>query len=92
MSFLEVIQSQLVEPFRIVLLIGLVVTTLRTSEHTGHAIPLALGILFVAVISTMTHDGDRLTLIATGVVANAILVAVVLALAQMWMRFGRSRS
>ena len=37
MSFVQIIQSQLVEPFRIVLLIGLVVTMLRTSAHTGRA-------------------------------------------------------
>ena len=74
------------------LLIGLVVTMLRTSAHTGRAIPLALGIVFVAVIATMTSEGDRLPLIAAGIVANAILVAVILGLAELWMRLSRPRS
>jgi hypothetical protein len=91
MSFLQIIQSQLVEPFRIVLLIALVVTMLRTSRHTGRVIPLALGIVFVAVMATATGDGDRLTLVGLGIATNAILVAIILGLAQLWMRLSRSR-
>lgn len=88
MSFFEIVQSQLVEPFRVVLLIALVATTLRTSAQTGYAIPLALGVVFVAAMTTMTSDGDRWTLIAAGIVANAILVAAMMGLVMLWIRYG----
>lgn len=91
MSFLQIIQSQLVEPFRIVLLIGLVVTMLRTREHTGRLIPLVLGIVFVAVMATMTSEGDRMTLVGAGIVANAILVAIILGAVEAWQRLAKPR-
>ena len=89
MDSMQIIQSQFLEPFRIVLMAALVLTTLRTSAQTGRAIPLVLGILFVAVMATMSSDGDRLPLIGAGIVTNTILVAIMLGIAQLWTRLAK---
>ena len=83
MSLTDLIASQLTDPFRIALIIGLVVTMFRTQAATGTWLPLAAGALFVAVIVPMTFHQiafgpDLLRAVATGLVSNAILIGVAL--------------
>jgi hypothetical protein len=58
MTFGEILVAQLTDPFRLALIVGLVLTMLRTEAVTGRWVPLALGLLFVAFIipATMARD------------------------------------
>jgi len=81
----ELIQAQATDVFRIGLIVALVVTMLRTRAATGTVLPLAAGVLFVAVIVPMTQVGTVAApiwlQIATGIGVNLVFVAVALAVA-----------
>lgn len=84
MDWIALMQQQLTDPFRIGLLIALLVTAARTRNVTGTFVPLLAGLVFVAVIIPMTTSpaGEGQPFwqpIAVGIVSNAILVAVGLA-------------
>mgnify|MGYP001216159175 FL=1 len=92
MSFSELLVAQLMDPFRIGLLVELVFTTLQTTAHTGRLVPLALGCIFVAVLIAMTtgtEDVDRTMAIGVGVVTNVLILAVLLGLHSVWKRVSR---
>lgn len=92
MSFSELLVAQLMDPFRIGLLVALVFTTLQTTAHTGRLVPLALGCIFVAVLIAMTtgtEDVDRTMAIGVGVVTNVLILAVLLGLHSVWKRVSR---
>lgn len=82
MPLLDLLTAQLADPFRIGLIIALVLTTLRTRGATGTVLPLALGVGFVALMIPMTLGGPvgepLWRLAAVGVVANGLLLAGVL--------------
>ncbi|HEY6917731.1 MAG TPA: hypothetical protein VI412_00620 [Tabrizicola sp.] len=85
----ELIQSQLMDPFRIGLIVALVITMFRTRAATGSAIPLALGVVFVAVIIPSTQPTGAASLteaVLAGVVSNLIILGIVLALAMIVRR------
>ena len=92
MSLPDLLSSQLSDPFRIGLLIALFITMLRTQSASGTWVPLAAGAVFVAVIlpTTMqtTLAAPLWQVIALGVVADVILLAVILAA---WTLFQRTR-
>jgi hypothetical protein len=83
----------LTDPFRVVLLIGLVLTQRRTAAATGTVLPLALGCIFVAVLLPMTMKfgaGAGLPkAIGAGLIANVILLAPILLAAYLWDRRSR---
>lgn len=88
----DLVISQLTDPFRIGLIIALVVTMLRTSAVTGRFVPLALGVVFVAVIlpTTMPTGSASLTdAILAGLVSNLIILVPVLAVARLVARLRR---
>jgi hypothetical protein len=89
MPFLDLLQAQLTDVFRIGLMIALVVTMLRTQAVTGTILPLLAGVVFVAVIIPMTMPATEpaLRAIGTGIVANLILLAVAMAALQVYRRF-----
>jgi hypothetical protein len=78
----DLLLGQLTDPFRVGLVIALVVTAVRTEAVTGRVLPLLAGLAFVAVIipTTMPSSGGASVIVqvATGLVANAILLAIVL--------------
>jgi hypothetical protein len=86
----EILLSQLTDPFRLGLIVALVVTMLRTEAVTGRLVPLAAGVLFVAAILPMTTArGDAGTLaqaIALGIMANLVLLALVMAIRHLVLR------
>ena len=89
---IDLVLSQLTDLFRIGLMIALVVTMLRTSAVTGRALPLALGVVFVAVMlpSTMTRGSASLIdAILAGLVSNLIILLPVLAVAALLARLRR---
>lgn len=83
----DLIQSQLLDPLRIGLIAALVYTMVRTRAATGTVLPLALGVVFVAVILPVTQGATGLTqAIAVGIVSNLIILGIVLALAMIVRR------
>jgi hypothetical protein len=84
--------SQLSDPFRIGLLIALFVTMLRTQATTGTLLPLAAGAVFVAAILPMTTTSALAAtlpvVVGVGIVANAILLAIILGA---WTLYRRSK-
>lgn len=85
----ELIQSQLMDPFRIGLILALVFTMLRTQAATGTVLPLAAGVIFVAVILPSTQGSGAVSLtqaVAAGIVSNLIILGIVLALAMIVRR------
>lgn len=79
---MDLLISQLADPFRIGLLFFLIVTAVRTRAASGFVVPLALGVVFVAILLPMTTASsattDRTLAIATGIAANAIIVGILL--------------
>ncbi len=85
----ELIQAQLIDPFRIGLIVALVYTMFRNRAATGTAIPLALGVVFVAVILPSTQPSATTSLtdaVLAGIVSNLIILGIVLALAMIVRR------
>jgi threonine/homoserine/homoserine lactone efflux protein len=91
MSLTDLLLSQLSDPFRIVFLIALVITMLRTQAATGTWMPLAVGALFVAVLLPVTMQANQILplwqMIAVGLVANVILLAIIMAAWTLFQRF-----
>ena len=90
MTLTELFLSQLADPFRIGLLIALLITTARNIRATGLWLPLAAGVVFVAVIIPVTlapADGEVSRHIAVGLASNAVLLAVLLAAQALWRRY-----
>ena len=86
---IDLVLSQLTDLFRIGLMIALVVTMIRTSAVTGRVLPLALGVVFVAVILPTTMPGGSASLIdaiLAGLVSNLIILVPVLAAAALVAR------
>jgi hypothetical protein len=86
---LDLIQSQLMDPFRIGLIAALVFTMFRTKAATGTVIPLAAGVVFVAVILPSTQGSGAASLteaVAAGIVSNLIILGIVLALVMIFRR------
>ena len=88
----DLVLSQLSDLFRIGLIVALVVTMRRTAPVTGRVIPLFLGVAFVAVMipvtmpSTSSRSGDA---IIAGLISNSIILAFVLACAELIARARR---
>ena len=88
----DLVISQLSDLFRIGLIIALVVTTLRYAAVTGRVLPLALGVVFVAVIlpTTMLNGSAGLAqTIFAGLISNSIIVVLVLGVAHLITRLRR---
>jgi hypothetical protein len=87
---IEILLAQMTDPFRIALAVGLVLTMIRTRSATGTALPLAAGILFIAVIipTTLQSVGAGLVWhIGLGLVSTTVIVAIVLAIREAVLRF-----
>lgn len=91
MPITDTLTAMLADPFRIALLVGLVLTQRNTAAVTGRVLPLAAGVLFVAVILPLTTLQDQPMLPATayGIVANVILLLPILAVFALWDRRAR---
>ncbi|GAB1363085.1 hypothetical protein MASR1M32_23210 [Rhodobacter sp.] len=90
MSLPQLVLAQLEDPFRIILIVGLVITMIRTRAQTGTLVPLAAGVVFVAVIIPSTL-GTRLAepfwlQVGAGLIANLVILGVVMALYEAYRR------
>ncbi|WP_302175378.1 hypothetical protein [uncultured Hydrogenophaga sp.] len=89
---IDLVLSQLTDVFRIGLIIALVITTIRTAAITGRVIPLACGVVFVAVMLPLTlptGSVDVVDSILAGLVSNLIILLPVLAVARVVERSRR---
>lgn len=89
----DLISAALVDPFRVVLLIGLVLTQRRTAAVTGMVLPLAAGLVFVAFIIPLTMgfgaEAGLTKAVLAGLVANVIWLVPIVAISRFWE--GRAR-
>ena len=86
---MDLVLSQLSDLFRIGLLIALVITMLRTSAVTGRALPLVMGVLFVAVILPTTMPSGTASVsdaILAGLVSNSLITGLIIAVAAVFTR------
>ena len=89
---MDLVLSQLSDLFRIGLLIALVITMLRTSAVTGRALPLVMGILFVAVILPTTMPSGTASVsdaILAGLISNSLITGLIIAVAAVFTRLRR---
>jgi len=93
MTLTDLLLSQLLDPFRLGLIVALLYTAIRNQAATGMALPLAAGVAFVAIILPTTIGlgaAEPLGLwavVGVGVVANAILLALAYGVWQIARRF-----
>ena len=82
MDVINILVEQLADPFRIVLLVALLFTAANTSGVLNRWLPIALGLVFVAVLipTALASDGAEPVgaLIGVGLVSNAIIIGLML--------------
>jgi hypothetical protein len=90
MTLTDLFLSQLIDPFRIGLLIALVLTAGRTRGVVGLLAPLGLGVVFVAVLIPLTlvpvQGAAFWTVAGVGIAANLVILAVIMAVQAMVLR------
>ncbi|MCX7890230.1 MAG: hypothetical protein N2422_10985 [Rhodobacteraceae bacterium] len=92
-GFGDLVLAQLLDPLRIGLVIGLVLTMFRTRAVTGTVVPLLAGIVFVALILPLTTGAASgvpvLRAFAAGLVSTGLLTAVAVAAGLIILRLRR---
>lgn len=90
MPYLDIYFTQLIDPFRIGLLIALVLTAANTAQALNRWIPIALGIVFVAVLIPLSIGAnsavDTPTSVLVGLASNATILAVLLGAKALYSR------
>lgn len=89
MGWGEVLAEQLTDPFRMGLIVALMLTQARTEAVTGRWLPLAAGVVFVAVILPATMGAGEAPLwraVVLGFAANVALLAAALAVRALVLR------
>lgn len=80
MPYLDIYLAQLTDPFRIGLLIALMLTAANTAQTLNRWIPIALGIVFVAVLIPYSIGANAvvapMTAVLVGLVSNVTIAAV----------------
>lgn len=79
----DTVLSQLMDPFRIGLIFFLLLTALRTRANMGLWMPLAMGVVFIAILIPLTTAAEatvnRFEAIGLGIVSNGLILGVMLA-------------
>jgi hypothetical protein len=91
MVWSDILLAQLMDPFRIGLMVALGYMTLRLRAQSGVLMPLAAGVLFFAVMlptSMPIAGAERILQMVTGVAANTVIVGI---LAAVWIAVERLR-
>ncbi len=90
---MDLLISQLLDPFRIGLIVGLLATALRNRAATGMLIPLVAGVGFIAFLLPSTMGlglaPNLMQAFVMGVVANAALLALCLGIWEAYTRLRR---
>jgi hypothetical protein len=79
---MEIIVAQLADPFRIALLVTLLFTAANAKGALNRGLPIALGLVFVAVLIPTAMASDEAVpvreQIGVGLVSNAIIIGILL--------------
>jgi hypothetical protein len=79
----DIVFSQLIDPFRIGMIFFLLMTAIRTRANMGLWMPLGMGVVFIAILIPLTTAAaspvNRFEAIGLGIVTNALILAVLLA-------------
>ncbi|WP_378943381.1 hypothetical protein [Mesorhizobium sp. ANAO-SY3R2] len=90
MPYLDIYLAQLLDPFRIGLLIALVLTAANTAQALNRWIPIALGVVFVAVLIPFSlgpaDSHPAATAVLVGLFSNATILALLLAAKAVYSR------
>ena len=89
MNLFELFLGQITDPFRIGMVIALMLTMLRTVAVTGRVVPLIAGVGFIAVLIPLTlqsGQGDKVVAITVGIVSTAVLLAAALGMRALVLR------
>jgi hypothetical protein len=90
---IDIVFSQLIDPFRIGLIFFLLLTAIRTRANMGLMMPLAMGVIFIAILIPLTTAAastvPRFSAIGFGVVSNAVILAIFLAAWTAWEKARR---
>ena len=89
MAVTDILVSQATDPFRLGLLLMLVVMAARTAPTLGYFRPLALGAVFVGVLIPLAFapdDPDFITRISVGIIVNAVILGLMMAAKAMFTR------
>ncbi len=82
MPIIDILSAQLTDLFRIGLMIALVLTARRNVAATGWILPLAFGVIFVAIMIPSAMQSQTTEplwrLIVVGVIANLVILGAVL--------------
>lgn len=91
MDYLDLFLRQLTDPFRIVLLLGLVITMRNTRATTGTVIPALAGIAFIAALIPMTLAKTEpfWPFVLVGLAANAVILGLLLGVQALALRLMR---
>ena len=83
MGLYDLFFAQLTDPFRIGIVIALLLTMLRTAAVTGRVMPLSAGVVFIAVLIPLTlqkGQGGLLPAVGVGLASTSVLLAVAMGL------------
>ena len=89
MDLYDVFLAQLTDPFRIGMVIALMLTMLRTAAVTGKVVPLIAGVAFIAVLIPTTlqkGQGDLPAAIGVGLVSTSVLLAAAMVVRALVLR------
>jgi len=89
MDLTHLFLSQITDLFRIGLTVALMLTAARTGAVTGWLVPLAAGVVFIAVLipTTLTAgQGPVMPAILMGLVSTSVILAVALAARELVLR------
>jgi hypothetical protein len=95
MDIVAILIEQLADPFRIGLLVALLFTAANSRGTLNRWLPIALGLVFVAVIiptAMASDDGGEVTAqIGVGIISNAIILGLMLFAEAAFERLRRKR-
>ena len=90
MQLVDIYLAQLADPFRVGLLIALLFTAANTEAALNRWIPIALGLVFVAVLIPTAIGAaagvDLIRTILVGLVSNLTILAVLMAVRAAYLR------
>lgn len=93
MTLFDIYLAQLADPFRIGLLVAMLLTAANTAQALNRWIPIALGLVFVAVLIPVSLSGGTevptSTAVLVGLFANASILAVLVGAKALYARLTR---
>ena len=86
----DIFLSQISDPLRIGLLVGLIVTARNTEAVTGRLLPLIFGMIFVATLLPVSFSSSnsamQWTEILVGLISNTVIVTILLGIFEAYSR------